>query len=147
MGFADGLFVKEGGGEGGREGIAGTDRVGHFNTGRFLEEHGAGGEDITAIDATGEHQHLEVVLAEDEPTFVFDVQTGVAEKTTESDQFFVVYLQNVAGFNRLLKGLLGVKVLAEVDVEDFQAVRGSGLEKATDGVKGMVSHATPSRMS
>ena len=96
MGLGHGLAVEDAAHEGTSEGVACTDGVGHFDFGRFLEGYVTRGEDVAAIGAAGKHKHVEVVLAQDEPAFVLDVEAGIAEHAANEHQFLIVYLQDVA---------------------------------------------------
>ena len=132
MGLGDGLASQDCGTEGARERVTGADGIGHFNLGGLLEGHLAAGEDIGAVGATGEHEHVEVILAQDQPALVLDVQSGIAEHATDGHQFLIVDLENVATAHRLLDNLLVVELLAQVDVKDLHAVAGRGVEEPLD---------------
>ena len=134
VGFLDRHTGKDGRGKRACEAVAGTYRVVHFHLGCRLIALHAGRKDVAAVGATGEHEHLQVVLAEDEIALVLDVETGVAEETTDGDKFLIVDLQDVASFETLLYDLLGVEVLAQVDVEDLQTAHRRGVEEAVDRV-------------
>ena len=69
-------------------------------------------EYVTAVSAAGEHKHVEVVLAEDEPALVLDVETRIAEHTANEYQFLIVNLQDVATLERLTQNLLRIELLA-----------------------------------
>ena len=96
MGLGNGLAVEDAADEGTREGVASADGVSHRYLRRLLEGDVAGGEDVTAISAASEDEHVEVVLAKDEPALVLNVKTGIAEHTAYEHQFLVVNLQDVA---------------------------------------------------
>ena len=66
VGFLNRHSGKDGRGKGACEAVAGTYRVVHFHLGCRLEALHAGRKDVAAVGATGEHEHLQVVLAEDE---------------------------------------------------------------------------------
>ena len=70
VGLSDTAATKDGGTEGTRERVAGSYRVGHIHLGGGLEGDMTGREDVTAVDTTGEDEHAQIVLAEDEPTLV-----------------------------------------------------------------------------
>ena len=138
--LGDGHARENGCGKGGGERIAGPHGVGHFDTRRGLEALGAGGEDVAAVGAAGEHQHVEVVLAEDEPALVLDVEPRIAEHAADGDEFLVVDLENVAAAQGVADDLARVEVLPQVDVEDLETVHRRGVEKLHDGVaRGLVA--------
>ena len=108
--------------------------VSHFNLRSGLERHGARCEHIAAVGAAGEHEHVEVVLAEDEPALVLEIHSWITEHPADEHQFLVVNLQHVGALERLLDNLLGVEILTQVDVEDAHAVLGNGIEETVDGL-------------
>ena len=132
MGYRYGVPIQDRGHEGAGKGIASTYGICHLHLWSHLERDVAWGEDIGAVGATGEHKHIEIVLAKDEPAFVFDVEARIAEHTTDEHQFLVVNLQNVASADAFLNNLLGVELLAQVDVEDFQAVVRRSIQELLD---------------
>lgn len=129
------LAFQEGGDEGGSEAVAGPYGIGNLDLGGGLERHVAGGEYVTAVDAAGEYEHLQVVLPEEYPTFVLQVYAGVAEHAADQNELFVVYLQYVAPLHGVAQNLLVVEALAQIDVEDDEGIVGlrHGVEKAVDG--------------
>ena len=79
MRFFNGVSFEDVGYEGCRERVACAYSVGHLHFGCGLERNVAGGEDVTAVDAAGEYEHLEVVFAKKDPAFVLKVDSGVSE--------------------------------------------------------------------
>ena len=96
MGLGNGLAVEDAADEGTREGVASADGISHRYFRRLLEGDVARGEDVTAISAASEDEHVEVVLAQDEPALVLDVEAGITEHATDEHQFLVVNLQDIA---------------------------------------------------
>ena len=88
---------------------------------------------VTAVSATGENEHVEVVLTQNEPAFVLNIKAGITKHATDEHQFLIVYLQDVATLERLAQNLLRIELLAKVDVEDLQAVIGCGIKELLDG--------------
>ena len=122
MCFLDAFPFENAGDEGGCEGVAGADRVGNLYHWRGKEGYVSGSEDVASVDAAGEDEHLEVIFAEQDPAFVLKVDAGITEEPTDCDQFFVVYLQYVARFHRVLYDLFCVESLAQIDVEHYQRI-------------------------
>ena len=112
MGIPDVHAAQNGGTERARERVASAHGVGDLHLRGGLVGHGAARKDIAAVDAAGEHEHVEVVLAEDEPAFVFDIKPRVAKHAADEHQFLVVDLQDVAALDAGADGLLGVEVLS-----------------------------------
>lgn len=83
------------------EAVAGADRVGHFYFRCGLERYVAWGEDIAAVDATSQNEHLQVVFSEKNPAFVLKVDAGITEHTANGDKFLIVYFQNIAASHRV----------------------------------------------
>ena len=97
MGFFDVFALQDGGREAAGERVAGANRVGHFHLRCLNETYFLGREDVTAIHATGEYEHFQVVLAQDEPALVLHIKTGIAKEATDRNEFLVVDFQNIAG--------------------------------------------------
>ena len=68
-----------------------------------------GGEDVAAVDAAGEDEHLQVVLAQQNPAFVLEVDAGVAEHAADGDELLVVDFEYVAALHRVGEDFLGVE--------------------------------------
>ncbi len=106
--------------------------------GRFLEINAARRENITAVHPAGQDQHLQIILAQQDPALVLQVNAGIAKHAANGNQFLIVNLQHVATLHRLAEHFLGIEVLAEVDVEYLQlafTVR-HGIKKTVDGFAG-----------
>lgn len=73
MGLRYRLSIEDAADEGAGEGVASTYGVGNLHFRCFLERHAARCEDIAAVNATSKHKHVEIVLAQDEPTLVLNV--------------------------------------------------------------------------
>ena len=93
----------------------------------------AGCKDIRAVGAAGKHEHVEVVLAQNEPALVLDVKAGIAKHATDKHQFLIVDFQYIATLERLLQYFLGIELLTQVDIENLQAVVRRGIEEFLDG--------------
>ena len=134
MSLRHGLAVEDAAHEGAGEGVASAYGVGHLDLWRFLEGDMTGSENVGAVGAAGEHEHVEIVLAQDEPTLVLNVETGIAKHTADEHQLLVVNLQDVATLERLTQNLLRIELLAQVDIKDLQAVSGCGVKELLDGL-------------
>ena len=134
MRFFDRLSCKCGCTESRGEAVSGSNGIGNLYSWRLLERLCSRCKDITSVDTTGQYEHLQIVLTEDEPAFVLHVQARIAEKSTDSNQFFVVDFQDITGSKRLFYNLLGVEILSKIDVKDLQTVLWSGRKKALNGV-------------
>ena len=97
---------------------------------RFL----TGGEDIRAVGAAGEYEHVEVVFAKDEPALVLNIESGIAEHPSYQDKFLVVDFKNVATLQRLTDDLLSIELLPQVDVENLQAIGGCTINLVKDNL-------------
>ena len=73
--FRHGHASEDRGAEGACERVACSHGVGNLNLGCGLVRHLAGSEHIAAVGSAGEHEHIEVILAQDEPALVLDVET------------------------------------------------------------------------
>ena len=135
VGLGDRESLQNGSSKGSGERVTCSYRVGHLHLGGLLEADEARGEDVTAVGTTGQNQHLQVILGQQNPALVLQVNTGVAEDTADSNQLFVVNLQDVAAAHGVTEHLLGVEILAQVDVENLQLRTriGHGVEEAVDG--------------
>ena len=96
VGFGYTLPFQNSGYEGGREAVARANRVGYLNPRCRLIRHVAWSEDVAAIYATRQDQHLQIVFAKQYPAFVLKVDAGIAEHAADRHQFLVVYLEDVA---------------------------------------------------
>ena len=75
-----------------------------------------------------------MVFAQDEPAFVGHVEPRITKQAANGNQFFVVYLQDVASFERFEQQFFVIEVLTKVDIEDFKTVFWGGIEEAVNGV-------------
>ena len=126
------LALQDAGTESTCEAIACSYCIGNLYLRSFLERLEAWSKDIAAVHTTGEHEHVEIVLTEDEPALVLDVKTRITEETTYGNQFLIVDLQDITTLQTLTDHLLGIEVLTQVDVENLQAVLGSIVEELID---------------
>ena len=134
MCLGDGHALEDAGAEGAGKRVAGAHGVGNIHMRSLVERLAAGSEDVAAVDTTGEHEHIQIVLAEDEPALVLNVQTGVAEEAAQRDELFIIYLQYIATLQTVADNLLGIEILAEIDVKDLETVAGRVVEKLVDGI-------------
>lgn len=116
------LALENTGTEGACETITSSDRICHSDLGSLLEGLELGGEHITAVHTTGEHQHIQVILAQDEPTLVFNIKAWITEETSNGHQLLIIDLKHIAAAQTLTDNLLAVEILAKIDVEYLQAV-------------------------
>ena len=114
--------LKNGCAERAGKGIACSHGIGHFHFRRFLKRHAARSENVATVYTAGEHEHIEIVLAENEPAFIFHIEPRITEHTANAHEFFVVYLENVAEFERFLYDFFRIKRLPQVDVEDAKTI-------------------------
>ena len=117
-----------------RERVACANGVSHLNLRCGLERHLAWCEHVRAVYAAGEHEHIEVVLAKDEPALVLNVQARIAEHSADEHKLLVVDLKNVAALHALADNILCVEVLAQVDVEYLHAVGRCSVEELVDSL-------------
>lgn len=134
VGLGDRLPAQNRGDESGCEAVACSDSIGHLDLGCGLEGDVAGSEDVATVDTAGENEHLEVVLAEEDPALVLEVDAGIAEHTADGDKLLVVDLEDVASLHGVAEDFLVVESLPEVDVKHHKAVFPAGhcVEKPVD---------------
>ena len=101
------------------EWITGTYSVCHFHFRCLDKRNLARGEYIAAVYAAGKNEHLQIVLAQEEPAFILQVYARITEDAAYGNQFFIVDLEDVASLDALGDNLLGIESLTEIDVEDF----------------------------
>ena len=120
------------------EGIACPHCISHFHLWSLYKRNFARGEHITAVYATGKDEHLQIILAQEEPAFILQVDARITEDAAYGDQFFIVDLEDVASLDALGDNLLGIESLTEIDVEDFEDsfFLRHVVEEAVDGVAG-----------
>ena len=138
MGLVHRLALEDGGDEGGSEGVARAYGVGHLHAGRLYKRYAAGRKDVAAIDAARQDKHPQVVLAQQYPAFVLQVDAWIAKHTADGDQLFIVYFQDVAAAHGVAQYLLGIEILTQVDVKYLQRIRriGHGVQEAADSLTG-----------
>ena len=134
MGFRDGFSREEGANERTGKGVACAYGIRHLHLGGVQERHAAFVEDIAAVYAAGEDEHLEVVFLDEETAFLLQGQAGQVEQPGHHHQLFVVDFQDVATAERGLQHFLVVEVLAQVDVEHLEAILGHGVQEQADAL-------------
>ena len=117
MSFGDTFACENGCGKRACERVAGSNSVGNFYNWRLLIRLYIGGKHVRAVYTAGKHEHVKVVLANEQPAFVLHIQARIAEDATNGNQFFVVYLQYVALFERVSDNGFVVKVLPKVYIK------------------------------
>ena len=118
-----------------RERVTGTHGVGNLHLRCWLVAlEIVRSENITAVGATGEHDHAQVVAMQYYAALLLDVKARIAKETAKDHEFLVVDLQDVAMANAILYGLLIVEIATEVDVENLQAILWRGVNEAHDGL-------------
>lgn len=134
VGLGDRLPAQNRGDESGCEAVACSDSIGHLDLGCGLEGDVAGSEDVATVDTAGENEHLEVVLAEEDPALVLEVDAGIAEHARHRHEFLIVYLEDVAALHGVAENLFGVESLTEVYIEYHEVVfvLGHGVEESVD---------------
>ena len=96
MGLRHGLAVEDAAHERAGERVSSSYSVGHFDLRRFLEGYVTRSEYVTAVSATGENEHVEVVLAQDEPALVLHVKTRITKHATNDYQLLIVDFKDIA---------------------------------------------------
>ena len=136
MCLSDALALQDACHESACEGIAGTHCISHFHLRSLYKRNFARGEHITAVYAAGKDEHLQIVLAQEEPAFILQVDARIAEDAAYGDQFLVVDLEDVASLDALGDNFLGIESLTEIDIEDFEDsfFLRHVIEEAVDGV-------------
>ena len=120
------------------ERITGTHCICHFYLRSLNKRNFARAEYIATVYTAGKDKHLQIVLAQEEPAFVLQVDARIAEDATYGNQFLVVDLEDVASLDALGDNILIIESLTEIDVEDFEdsfSLR-HVVEEAIDGVAG-----------
>lgn len=127
MCLSDALALQDACHESACEGIASAYRISHFYLRSLYKRNFARGEHITAVYAAGKDEHLQIVLAQEEPAFILQVDAWITEDAAYGNQFFIVDLENVASLDALGDNLLGIESLTEIDVEDLRIPSPSGM--------------------
>ena len=135
MGIGHLLPAENGSGEGCRERVTGSNGVRHRYLGRLLEGNHSRSEHIAAVRSASQDKHLQVILGQQNPAFVLQVDARVAENTADGHQLLIVYLEDVAAAHGFAEYLFGIEPLAEIDVEYLQLPLriGHRVEKTVDG--------------
>ena len=105
--------------KGGGKRIACTYRIGNGHSRSFLERYNSRSKHIAAVRAASKNKHFQIVFGKKNPALILQVYTRIAEYTADCHQFFIVYLQNVAAFERLAQYFFRVEVLTEVHKESL----------------------------
>ena len=90
-------------------------------------------EDVAAIGTTGKDEHTEIVFPQNQPTLVFEVETGITIHPRDFYEFLIVDFQDVAAAARFADDIFGIEILAKIDVEDAQTVSGDAVEELLYG--------------
>lgn len=143
MCFSDGFARQDGGRESASKRVASSNGVGNLHLGRLLKALQTLCKDVAAIRSASQHNHVEVVFAENQPAFVLNIKTWITKKTADGNNFFVVNFQNIASFERRLDNLFGVEVATQVDVENLQTVVRCGVEKLPNGLSRLLTALGP----
>ena len=134
MSFRDRHAGEDGGCKGTREGVAGPDGIGHLHLRGLLIRLQVGSKDIGSVHAAGKYEHIKVVLAQQQPALVLHVESRIAEEPADRHQFFIVNLEDVRLVERVGNHLFRIEVLAQIDVEDLQAVLRRSVQEFLDGL-------------
>ena len=87
---------------------------------------------IRAIGATGQYEHLQMVVLYDLLTGLAHIQTIIAEHPIHDYQLLIVNLQDVTDAERILKHFLTIELLTQVDVTNAQTVIRCSVKELTD---------------
>ena len=120
------------------ERIACTHCISHFHLRSLNKRNFARGEYVAAVYTAGKDEHLQIVLAQEEPAFILQVDARITEDAAYGDQFFIVDLEDVASLDALGDNLLGIESLTEIDISHFEDsfFLRHVIEEAVDGVAG-----------
>ena len=120
------------------EGIPSAHRISHFHLWCLDKRNLARSEHVAAVYAAGKDEHLQIILAQEEPAFILQVDARITEDAAYGDQFLIVDLEDVASLDALGDNLLGIESLTEIDIEDFEDSFSFRhvVEEAVDGVAG-----------
>ena len=138
MCLSDALALQDACHESACEGIASAHCISHFHLRCLYKRNFARGEHITAVYAAGKDEHLQIILTQEEPAFILQVDARITEDAAYGNQFLVVDLEDVASLDALGDNFLGIESLTEIDVEDFEDsfFLWHVIEEAVDGVAG-----------
>ena len=120
------------------ERIASTYCVCHFYLRSLNKRNFARGEYVAAVYAAGKDEHLQIILAQEEPAFILQVDARITEDAAYGNQFLIIDLEDVASLDALGDNFLGIESLTEIDIEDFEDsfLLRHVIEEAVDGVTG-----------
>ena len=120
------------------EGIASTHRISYLHLRCLYKRNFARGEYVAAVYTAGKNEHLQIILAQEEPAFILQVDARITEDAAYGNQFFIVDLEDVASLDALGDNLLGIESLTEIDIEDFEdsIFLRHVIKEAIDGVAG-----------
>ena len=96
MGFGNRKSGKYGCCKRARKRVARPYSIGNLYLWRLSKRHAAGRKHITTVHTARKYEHIQIVFAEDEPTFILDIQSGIAEHTADCNKFFIVDLKHIA---------------------------------------------------
>ena len=122
MSLGDGHSTQQASTKTGSERVSRPNGVCNVHLRRVDIRHRARRKNVTAVHTASEHEHVEVVFAQNKPAFVSHIKPGITEKPTDGDEFLIVNLQDVAAFKRLANHFLIVESLPKVDIENLQTV-------------------------
>ena len=97
-------------------------------------------KDIASVHATSQDQHFQVILGEQNPAFILQVNTRVTEHTAHCNQLFIIYLQHITFLERIAKHFFRIKTLTKVNVKHFQCIFRHGIQELIDCFSG--NHAS-----
>ena len=138
MCLSDALALQDACHECTSERIASTHCVCHFHLRCLYKRNFARGEHITAVYAAGKDEHLQIILAQEKPAFILQVDARITEDAAYGNQFFIVDFEDIASLDAIGDNFLIIESLTEIDVEDFEdffSLR-HVVEEAIDGVAG-----------
>ncbi len=136
MSFGYALALEDAGYESGGKRVACAHGVGYLHLRGGLERYVAGGKHVTAVDTAGENEHLQVVLAQQDPALVLEIDAGVAKHAAHGHKLLIVDLEDVAAGHGVAQDLLVVESLAQIHVKHHEVVGilGHGVKETVDGV-------------
>ncbi len=110
MSFLYALTLQDACHESACEGIACAHRISHLHLRSLDKRNFARGEHITAVYTAGKDEHLQIVLAQEEPAFILQVDARITEDAAYGNQFLIVNLEDVASLDALGDNLLGDRI-------------------------------------
>ena len=109
------------------ERITGTHCICHFYLRSLNKRNLTRSEHVAAVYAACKDEHLQIVLAQEEPAFVLQVDAWITEDAAYGNQFLIVNLEDVASLDALGDNLLGIESLTEIDIEDLRIPSSFGM--------------------